>query len=172
MLVIRVVQFVFTVIVLGLTAHVSNLSYYTPSEVNFLLFTSIWTLLILIYLIVTELKFQQYAHKFVVLGVEFLTMLFWFSGFIALAVWLSDVGCSDTRASGAKVCQELNAATAFGAFNWFVARIAPDIRRLTWVCRVLFAITTAMATIHVLRSRGSSDTRPAPEMHATAHATA
>ncbi|KAF2155880.1 hypothetical protein K461DRAFT_274920 [Myriangium duriaei CBS 260.36] len=154
MLPIRAVQFVFTIIVLGLTGHVVDLAYYwSPSEVNFLLFTSIWTMLVLIYLIVTELKFSQYAHKFAVFGLEFVTMIFWFAGFIALAVLLSDSGCD--RAHGNGVCSELQAAAVFGAFNW-----------------VLFAITTTMATIHVLRTRNSGGSAPAPEMQATADATA
>jgi hypothetical protein len=41
-------------------------------------------------------------------------MIFWFAGFIALAVDVGDfVGCSHWS-----VCQGLQAAVAFGAFNW------------------------------------------------------
>ncbi|GAM82615.1 hypothetical protein ANO11243_005970 [Dothideomycetidae sp. 11243] len=151
MLPIRVVQFVFTIIVLGLVGNIVNDEYASPSQINFMLFTSIWTFLALIYLVVSQLKFEQFAHKFAILAVEALTMLFWFAAFIALAALLGDVG----SCYGNNICGEAKAATVFGAFNW-----------------LLFAFTTAMAAIHVVRSHGSRSTAAAPEMQATADATA
>jgi len=41
-------------------------------------------------------------------------MVFWFSGFIAFAALLGDVGCS--RRWG--VCRASQAAVVFGAFEW------------------------------------------------------
>ena len=43
-------------------------------------------------------------------------MLFWFAGFIAFAVLLTDVGCS--RHWG--VCRASEAAVVFAAFEWYV----------------------------------------------------
>lgn len=85
-----------------------------PAQVSFLLFCSIWSLLSLIYLIVVPLRFSESKlhHKFAVLGAEFLAMLFWFAGFIALAVFLSDRVCFGN------VCSAAKAAAAFGAFAW------------------------------------------------------
>ncbi|KAK4580465.1 hypothetical protein LTR86_000668 [Recurvomyces mirabilis] len=58
-------------------------------------------------------------------------MLFWFAGFIALAVFLSDRVCFG------HVCAAAKAACVFAAFEWLT-----------------FAGTTAMAVLHVLRTRG------------------
>ena len=61
---------------------------------------------------------RSLAHPFALLGVEALTMLFWFAGFIALAVFVQDhfVVCSGS------VCGSLTAAIIFGAFEWCVLR--------------------------------------------------
>lgn len=70
----------------------------------------------LIYLVVVPWKFATTAasNKFAILGAEVLTMLFWFAGFIALAVFLSDRVCFG------HVCSAAKAATAFAAFEWYV----------------------------------------------------
>lgn len=130
---LRVAQAILSILVLGLTAYVVSL--WAPSEVNFLLFTSIWTFLALAYLIVTPGKFPEAAHKygvsfsqtpandmeranidglFQILAAEIITAIFWFAGFIACAVLLTDTGCR--RGSG---CRSLQAATVFGAFEWY-----------------------------------------------------
>jgi hypothetical protein len=139
LLVLRVVQAVFAIIILGLTAYgnfpantqqcdVHPLTYsiivahwwsgywhsYSPSEVNFLIFASVWTLLALIYLFLTPLRFPKFAHVFAILGVEAVTMLFWFAGFIALAVFLGDRVCFGS------VCSSAKAAAVFAAFEWYV----------------------------------------------------
>ena len=89
---------------------------HSPSQVNFLIFTACWTTLALIYLVLAPTRFPKFAHKFVVLAVELITALFWFAGFIALAVLLSDFSCR-----GGRVCGSMKAATAFSAFNWSVS---------------------------------------------------
>lgn len=79
-----------------------------------MLFTSVWTILTLVYLIIAPWKMPNHpaAHKFVILAAEALAMLFWFAGFIALAVFLTDRLCFG------RVCDAAKAATAFGAFEW------------------------------------------------------
>ncbi|PSK57812.1 membrane associated domain-containing protein [Elsinoe australis] len=148
MLPLRIVQAVFTFIVLVMTAYVAHwwAGYWramSPSQINFLVFTSVWTILALIYLVLSQWRFERFAHKYAILGVETLTMLFWFAGFIALAVFLSDRVCFGN------VCNSAKAAAAFAAFEW-----------------VFFAITTTMATIHVFRTRGTTENKAAPEMAA------
>jgi hypothetical protein len=126
---LRAAQGVLTIIILGLTSYV--ISIVSFSQVNFLLFCSIWTILVLAYLIITPQRVPEAAHKFAVshpamritywrllicfqiLGAEAVTMIFWFAGFIAAAVWLTDTGCD--RGSP---CRSLQAATVFGAFEW------------------------------------------------------
>jgi len=41
-------------------------------------------------------------------------MLFWFAGFIALAVLLTDIGCGTRRG----VCAAATAGDVFAAFEW------------------------------------------------------
>lgn len=88
----------------------------SPSQVNFLLFNAIWTFLALAYLIVVPWRFSETIahHKFAILGVEAVTMLFWFAGFIALAVFLSGRLCYG------RVCDCAKAAAVFAAFEWLV----------------------------------------------------
>ncbi|TKA80805.1 hypothetical protein B0A55_01605 [Friedmanniomyces simplex] len=138
-LALRVAQTILALITLGLTAYVANWwsNYWhaiSPSQINFLVFASVWTLIpALLYLILVPWRFSDTRahHKFAILGMETLTMLFWFAGFVALSVFLSDRVCFG------HVCSAAKAAAVFAAFEW-----------------LLFAGTTAMAVLHVLRTRG------------------
>ena len=87
----------------------------SPSQVNFLVFTSVWTLLATAYLALTPIYMPRAAHKFVILAIEAVTMIFWFAGFIALAVFLSGLNLCLGN-----VCRSAEAATVFGAFEWYV----------------------------------------------------
>ncbi|KAI9699311.1 MAG: hypothetical protein M1836_002921 [Candelina mexicana] len=148
---LRVIQAIFALIVLALTAWVASVfhdafyyHYDSPSQNNFLIFTSIWTFLALAYLLLAPMVMPSLAHKFAVLGVEVLTMLFWFAGFIALAVYISDT-IFDYCTGG--FCSGLKAACVFAAFEW-----------------LLFTATTILSALHVFRSRGASS-KPAAEVN-------
>jgi len=78
-----------------------------------MIFTSVWTLLVLIYLILAPLRFAHLAHKYGILAAEAVTMIFWFAGFIALAVLLTDIGCRRGNVCGAAI-----AGDVFAAFEW------------------------------------------------------
>ncbi|KAI9840787.1 MAG: Peroxisomal membrane protein pex16 [Sclerophora amabilis] len=142
---IRIAQAVFVIVVLGLTAYVAHwinnprTPARSPDENNFLIFTSVWTIVVLVYLLVTPWLLPRFAHRFAVLAVEALTMLFWFAGFIALAVYTSGVSyiCSG------HVCNNLKAACVFGAFEW-----------------LLWSASTVLATLQVTRSRGNGPAKP------------
>jgi hypothetical protein len=97
---------------------VNDWTYWTwaPASANFLLFCSVWTILALAYLVFAPIHFPTTAHKFGILAAEAITMIFWFAGFIALAVLLTDIGCG--RYWG--VCRASEAATVFAAFEWYV----------------------------------------------------
>jgi len=143
---LRVAQGVLTIIILGLMSYVVNdwVGYYvgSPAEANFLLFCSVWTIVALAYLTIAPVRFETAAHKFGILAAEFLTMIFWFAGFIALAVLLTGVRC---RRWGP--CQAAKAATVFAAFEW-----------------LLFAATTVMASLHVWRTRKDHSGKHDPNM--------
>ena len=150
LLVFRALQFLFALIVLGLTGHRKshrprqtislyqrNADYhsspflvasydYSPSQVNFMVFVAVWTMLALIYLGLAPRFFSSFAHVHAILALDALTMLFWFAGFIALAVLYHDIvnvanfeffaGCG---ALG-DYCGVSEAAVVFGAFEWYV----------------------------------------------------
>jgi hypothetical protein len=73
-------------------------------------------LITLTYLIVVPMRFSETKanHAGAIAGVEGLTMVFWFAGFLALAVWLGNRVCFG------HVCSAAKAAAAFGAFAWYV----------------------------------------------------
>ncbi|MCJ1470675.1 hypothetical protein MMC07_009322 [Pseudocyphellaria aurata] len=141
---IRAVQFFCALVSLGLNGYVAHwynkYSFYDDSisEVNFLIFVSLWTGLITIYLAITQFKFPHLAPAIAVLVLDALTMLFWFSGFIALAVYHSNLGECRGR-----VCDDLVAAIVFGAFEW-----------------VLFAATTVLGALAIFRGNGSKSSGP------------
>ena len=136
---LRIAQAILAIIILGLTAYgtiatspqvlrKSTNTYHavadwwghywhsmSPGQINFLIFDSVWTFLALAYLIVVPWRFSETVahHKFAILAVETLTMIFWFAGFIALAVFLSDRVCFG------HVCSAAKAAAVFGAFEWY-----------------------------------------------------
>jgi len=147
---IRAVQAVFSIIVLGTLAYAADRFWDSPSEINFLIFVSVWTLLALAYLIVAPMKFQQFAHKWAILGVEAVTMIFWFAGFIALADLLGDARCGSRAGRRSGVCRSSIAGCVFAAFEW-----------------ILFAITTAVSGLHAWRNKNERTVKqdPAAEVH-------
>lgn len=138
---LRIAQLIFNIIVLGCAArvaHVYNDSIFldSPSQVNFLIFVSIWTFLALAYLTLTPSFMPRLAHGFVLLAVDAITMIFWFAGFIALAVWISNhiAGGNST----------IKAACVFAAFEW-----------------LLWAITTVLLALKVFRGGANATKQPA-----------
>jgi hypothetical protein len=138
---LRGVQVLFSIIVLGLTAYLVD-AYITwvPGSVAFMLFASIWTLLAVAYLMLAPTRFPAAAHKYAIAGVEFVTMVFWFAAFVAVASLWGDqwwVGHGTFWSCGV-------AAIIFGAFIWLT-----------------FVVTTVLAAMHI---RGSASSDPAPPM--------
>ncbi|KAL8679979.1 MAG: hypothetical protein Q9186_003795 [Xanthomendoza sp. 1 TL-2023] len=146
-LVLRGLQTLFAIISLGLNAYLcSNNAFYrsSPSQINFLLFTSIWTLFPALPFLAFGTRFlpANANSKIAHVAMDAVTMLFWFAGFIALAVWYNDLPfCYG------KVCNVIVASIVFGAFEW-----------------ILFSISTAFSALDWWRTRGnSSAVKTAPE---------
>jgi len=144
---LRIAQGVLALLILILTAYVvHNWTWphgdWSPSEANFLLFCSVWTLLALAYLIIAPARFAYAAHKFGILAVEALTAIFWFAGWIALASLLGDMGAGTWR-----VKRVAEAAVVFAAIEW-----------------LLFTATMIMATLHVWRTRHERSGKHDPAM--------
>lgn len=84
------------------------------STVNFMLFNGVWTAFLATpYVTLAPEYFSAAGHRYLVLGVEVLTLLFWFAGFIALGASLPPA-----RFCHRSICRSLQAATVFGALEW------------------------------------------------------
>lgn len=102
---------IFSIIILGLTGYVANvLDSGSPDSNNFLIFCSVWSLLVLAYLLVAP-RLPFFNH-YIPLAVLAVTTIFWFAGAIAAAAWLGAPRCHWS------VCRSLQAAIAFSFFNW------------------------------------------------------
>jgi hypothetical protein len=164
---LRGVQVLFSIIVLGLTAYLVdayNGPYgynWSPHSVNFMLFCSIWTLLAAAFLLLVPTRFPQFAHKFAIAAVEFITMIFWFAAFIAVAVrWNNSYwgwyGHDTFYSVGV-------AAIVFSAFLWYVSCSCAFVRPRLTPCRLTFVATTALSALHI-RGTSNSNTAPPPNM--------
>lgn len=123
----HIVAVLFSIIELGLTAYVVSVydgrwdngySYYgsnSPDRVNFMVFNSVWSLLVLAYIGLTPLYMTSIFHRLAALGLEAVTMIFWFAGSIALAVFIGVPRCQ-----GNSFCGSIQAAVAFGFFLWAI----------------------------------------------------
>lgn len=109
---------------------------WSPDEINFLLFVSVWTILALAYLVIAPVRFATAAHKFGILAAEALTTIFWFAGWVAVAALLGMSILWTSRAFSTSLlilfsctgeiggcqrwgpCKAAIAATIFSAFEW------------------------------------------------------
>ena len=92
----------------------------SPDQINFLIFTSVWTLLVTVYLALSPVYMPHLAHKYAILALDAVTMIFWFAGFIALAVFITELSLCFGN-----VCHSAQAAVVFGAFTWYVSLFLP-----------------------------------------------
>jgi len=139
--IVHAITAVFAVIELGLTAYLVSPWWGTPSVLAFMLFNSIWSLIILAYLFLTPLYYARFFHGVVALALEWITMIFWFAGSIALAAWWGSPRCD-----GNTYCGSTEAAIAFGFFLW-----------------ALFAFLVFVDTVAFLRGRGHNTTAAQPK---------
>lgn len=110
---------------------------YTPSQDAFELFCAVWTILVLVYLALSpRVMDRKLHHPFAVLGLNAITMLFWFAAFIAMAVLHHDLaeidvfdGFDDVYGvcGGGSYCPSIEAAAIFGAFEWYVLSHLPNL---------------------------------------------
>ncbi|KAH6656660.1 membrane-associating domain-containing protein [Truncatella angustata] len=148
---LRAVQLLFAFIVLGLSAYVAN--WYnvdtltsSPSQVNWLLFCSLFTIISLAYLEGVSRFMPKFHHPLAVVGLELANVLFYFAGFIALSVFISKL--LFCRGS---VCGSARADVAFGAFEF-----------LLWTGTAFFAVRDMMKTGFSFRRRGAAGAGQAP----------
>jgi len=130
--ILRILQAVLAIIVLGLTGYtisVTNQVYNDSSDpVNFLLFCGLWAIIALAYLYLMPMVLAKWHHPYAALAVEALTVLFWFAGWIALAV-LVNGSCVSFYTNIERACQCAKAAVAMGCFSW-----------VTWTVTLVFVV--------------------------------
>jgi len=117
---LRITQGTFAIIILGLSSYVAH--WYdadtltaSPSQINFLIFLSLFSLVSLAYLELTPRFAVRASNQYAHFGLEVLNSLFHFAGFIALAVFLSRL--LFCRGS---VCNAARADAVFAAFSWLI----------------------------------------------------
>jgi len=115
---LRILQFLVGAIVLGLSAYVAH--WYdaetltdSPTQINFLIFTPIFTFFAILYLELTPRFAKRASHPYVHFAFESFTALFYLAGFIALAVFLSKL--LFCRGS---VCAAARADAGVAALGW------------------------------------------------------
>ncbi|KAL1837611.1 hypothetical protein VTJ49DRAFT_3572 [Mycothermus thermophilus] len=136
--IVQIVTTVFLIIELGLTAYLVSPWRSAPSTPSFMLFNSVWSLLVIGYIFLAPLYFARLFHSLVALVLEWMTMIFWFAGSIALAAYVGSWPCGANT-----YCHSAKAATAFGFFIW-----------------ALFTFFVILDTRAWLRNRGSAAPKP------------
>ncbi|KAG5979034.1 hypothetical protein E4U43_006959 [Claviceps pusilla] len=101
----------------------SNFFYrsWSPSSVNFMLFNTIWTFLVLVYLVLVPRVAAALYLSIVALPLLVITTVFWFAGSIALAAFLGVGNCDG--GGFCSVYKAAQAATAFGFFIWIMLAV-------------------------------------------------
>ncbi|KFY34889.1 hypothetical protein V494_06381 [Pseudogymnoascus sp. VKM F-4513 (FW-928)] len=144
---IRGAQLVFSLIVMGVTADTTAHYWDAPNEVisdTVLLIVSVWTLLVLSWLVITPIVFPKVANKWAILVLDILTMVLWIVTFPFLADFTAGL-CQDSYSSREKKCKEFKVAVVFGALN-----------------SALFIATSIMAAVHCRRTRGGNNVLSQP----------
>lgn len=139
--ILRITQGLLALLTLSLAAavaasfnsHTSSIS--SPREINFLIFTSLFTLLIILpYTALSPRYFPRLANAYLMLSAEATSTLFYFAAFVSAAAMIrTDSQCA------AHACDTAIASTIFAAFLF-----------------VSFAATTSFALQHLLTSQSTS----------------
>ncbi|KAG7294282.1 hypothetical protein NEMBOFW57_004353 [Staphylotrichum longicolle] len=119
-LIVRVIQGVFAALVLVLSSFVAHwynttTTLASPSPINFLIFGAIWSYISLVCIEILPRFLPRVPKAYVAAPFDLTNALFYFSGFVALAVFLQ--GLLFCRGD---VCHAAQADVAFGAFSFAV----------------------------------------------------
>lgn len=93
--------------------HISNWWFWGGSAAEFLLFVTVWSILILLYVGVSPVVAPSIHVPIAAFALLGITMIFWFAGATALA---ARFGVPDCNGSG--FCQTTQASIAFAYFLW------------------------------------------------------
>ncbi|ROV95792.1 hypothetical protein VPNG_08751 [Cytospora leucostoma] len=117
-LALRAVQGIFAIIIIGLSAYVVhwyNVDTLTspPAQMEFLIFVPVFSLISIAYLETIPRFMPKFSHPWATLALEIINSVFYFAGFIAMAVFLNHL----LYCRGA-VCGSARASTVFAAFSF------------------------------------------------------
>lgn len=122
--IIAIIGAVFSIVELGLTAYVDDHTW-DHATISFMVFNSVWSLLVLAYIIAAPLYVPRIYNKAIALALEIVTMLFWIGGSIAYAVlWR---GCDFGY-----FCGNTKAGTVFGFLLWLIFLVLAVLDGLDW----------------------------------------
>ncbi|CAO1602311.1 hypothetical protein XANCAGTX0491_005931 [Xanthoria calcicola] len=129
----RIIQPPVAIIILGYCVYLITELYLPPPAINFLLFTSTWTIFPALPL--TMFKYRLLPpytwSKIGFLLVEVATLTFWFAGFVGLLVWRMGFDVCIGKA-----CGYIIAAIAFAALEWISFCVTTIIHALeVWETR-------------------------------------
>ncbi|KAI5457975.1 hypothetical protein BGZ63DRAFT_416439 [Mariannaea sp. PMI_226] len=83
----------------------------SPAPFNFLIFISVFSILSVIYLEVVPRFAPRFSHSYIAITIEMVNTAFYFGGFIALAVFISNLRfCSGTVCSAGRADTVVSAA--------------------------------------------------------------
>jgi len=120
---LRILQIVLSLVVLGTAGYVvnwyssdtSDTSIASPNQINFLIFVPVWSFITIAYLEITPIYAKRASHPYAHFALEIVTTIFYFAGFIALAVFLSKLlycrGSVCASARAAAIFSSLSCAT-------------------------------------------------------------
>ncbi|KAK6341933.1 hypothetical protein TWF730_001417 [Orbilia blumenaviensis] len=146
---IRIAAGVLSIIILGVDAYAisafnNTRSGSSPSSMNFVIFCVIWTWLSLAYILITPRFLPRLHDKWILLAVEALATLFWFSGFVAVAAYVGDhsITCPES------VCGSIKATIAFSCFEWLAW-----VASLVLVCLSIFKGRSMMGAVPMMEAQ-------------------
>lgn len=88
---------------------------WVPASIAFVIFSSAWSLLVLLYVGLSPLYLASFFRKLASLALHMLTACFWFGGSIALAV---QFGGPPGDCGADSYCGSVRAAITLGFFLW------------------------------------------------------
>ncbi|KAI4230483.1 MAG: hypothetical protein LQ349_006250 [Xanthoria aureola] len=149
----RIIQPPVAIIILGYCVYLITELYLPPPAINFLLFTSTWTIFPALPL--TMFKYRLLPpytwSKIGFLLVEVATLTFWFAGFVGLLVWRMGFDVCIGKA-----CGYIIAAIAFAALEWYMhpSSSSPPLFFFGLLLpEISFCVTTIIHALEVWETR-------------------
>ena len=100
----------------------------SPAIINFLIFASVWSLLVLAYIGLTPIYLAGFFHRLAVLGLLVVTSIFWFAGSVALASFMG----GPWNCGGNTWCGSIEAIIAFGFVTWYGFNVSLFSVSMVW----------------------------------------